>query len=100
MTSSQQKILDLSRYHVRARRGRIKHINESLAVFEHRALIDRAFVGDFATVDRKRCIEKQRPRHARRGTGRSRRERGKTPPEFLANFRIANAEARSEERRV
>ncbi len=59
---------------------------------EHRALVDRPLVGDFAAVDRERRIEQERADNPRRGAGRCRLKRGKALPEGAAHQRILRAD--------
>src|SRR6202021_2791365 len=77
--------LGLRRYHVGVRRGQIKRFNRRPAVVEHRALVDRSLVGDFATIDRERRIEQERAGNPRRRTGRCRLKRRKSLPEGAAH---------------
>src|SRR6185312_5519185 len=46
----------LERDHLRRRRGRINLLDQCAAIFQHRALVDRALVGDLAAIDRQRRI--------------------------------------------
>src|SRR6266516_6069599 len=64
----------LKRYHVCGRRWRIKLVDQTAALIQHRALIDRALVGDFAAVDRQRRVDEDRARDPGR---RPRRRRQK-----------------------
>src|SRR5258707_12386833 len=68
----------LKRYHVGGRRWRIQLVDQLAAMLQHRALIDRPLVGDFAAIDRHRRIQKDRPHDPRRRPRRHRQEFGKS----------------------
>src|SRR5947209_6160270 len=53
------------------RRRRVELLDQARAMFQHRALVDRALVGDLAFVNRQRRIEQHRAGDARRRTGGS-----------------------------
>src|SRR2546421_10576584 len=74
---------------LRRRRRRIDIVDQAAAMLEHRALIDGALVGDFATIDRQRRIEQDRTGNPRRGAGRGREERGEALPKRVADQRIS-----------
>src|SRR5882757_3823423 len=60
------------RYHMRGWRRRIKLVDQPAACVEHRALIDRALVGDFAAIDRQRRTQQDRARDPGRRPRRGR----------------------------
>src|ERR1700682_6284237 len=55
-------------YHVRRRRWRIEQVDQAATMFDHCALVDRAFISDFAAVDRQRRVEQHRTRDPGRRT--------------------------------
>jgi len=57
------------RYHTVRWIGSVELLDQRVAMFQHRALVDRALVGDLALVDRERRIQQDRARDPRRGTG-------------------------------
>src|SRR5665811_1117488 len=61
------------RYHVCGGYWRIKLVDQAAAMIQHRVLIDRALVGDFAAVDRSRRSHRQGLDQSARGAGSSQR---------------------------
>src|SRR5947209_1603024 len=63
MTCSSNSV---QRDHLRRGCRRIERLDQVASMLEHRALVDRALVGDFAAVDRQRRIKQHRARDAGR----------------------------------
>src|SRR3954471_11081750 len=57
------------RYHTVRWIGSVELLDQRVTMLEHRALVDRALVGDLALVDRQRCIQQDRTRDPRGGAG-------------------------------
>src|SRR3984893_9843381 len=62
------------RYHAGRWRWRIKLFDQLAAMLQHRALIDRTLVGDFAAIDRRRRIDRDGAGDPRRGAGGAREQ--------------------------
>src|ERR1700693_4704972 len=77
---------------MRARRWRIKFLDQARAMIQDRALIDRALVGDFAAVDRQRRIEQDRAGDPRRRPRRSREKLCKLLAKGFADTPVARRE--------
>src|SRR4051812_44745570 len=66
------------RYHTVRWIGSVELLDQQAAMLEHRALVDRALVGDLALVDRERRVHEDRARDPRRGS-RGRAEKAGQP---------------------
>src|SRR5580692_3519233 len=73
MISSLETVFLVQRYHVGRRHRRIQFLDQGFALLQHCALVDRAFVSDFAAVDRQRRIQQDSAGDPRRRAGRGRK---------------------------
>ena len=69
--------------------GRIKLLDQRRAAAQHRALVDRALVGGFAGIERRRLGHQDQPADAGRAAGALPRQRVEAFLEFVAQLRIA-----------
>src|SRR3954453_5109627 len=77
------------RYHTVRWIGSVELLDQQAAMLEHRALVDRAFVCDFALVDRERRVHEDRARDPRRGPGGRAEKAGQSFAKCLAPQPVA-----------